>query len=62
MQMVQQILFIILIGFATYLFSAKVKEIISNINLGHDEDLSGNKRQRWRNLLLLALGQKKMFR
>ncbi|HEY5464228.1 MAG TPA: (Fe-S)-binding protein [Hanamia sp.] len=55
-------MFIILIGFAIYLFSAKVKEISANINLGHDEDLTDNKRERWRNLLLLALGQKKMFR
>jgi len=62
MHLVQQILFIILIGFAIYLFSAKVKEISANINLGHDEDLTDNKRERWRNLLLLALGQKKMFR
>ncbi len=62
MQLVQQILFIILIGFAIYLFYRKAKEIAANINLGHDEDLSDNKRQRWRNLLLLALGQKKMFR
>ncbi|MEO8962996.1 MAG: (Fe-S)-binding protein, partial [Ginsengibacter sp.] len=62
MQLVQQILFIILTGFAVFLFSIKVKEIIANINLGHDEDLSDNPKERWRNLLLLALGQKKMFR
>ena len=40
----------------------KAFEIYSNINLGHDEDLSGDKGKRWRNVLLLALGQKKMFR
>ena len=62
MQLVQQILFIILAGLAIFLFSIKVKEIIANINLGHDEDLSDNRKERWRNLLLLALGQKKMFR
>ena len=62
MHLLQQILFIILLGFATYLFSKKVKEIIANINLGRDEDLSDNKKERWRNLMLLALGQKKMFR
>ncbi|MEO6838788.1 MAG: (Fe-S)-binding protein [Ginsengibacter sp.] len=60
--MVQQILFIILIGFAIYLFYRKVKEISDNINLGHDENLSDNKQERWKNVLLLALGQKKMFR
>jgi heterodisulfide reductase subunit C len=62
MHLVQQILFIILIGFAIFLFSTKVKEISANINLGRDEDLSDKKRERWRNVLLLALGQKKMFR
>jgi heterodisulfide reductase subunit C len=62
MQLVQQVLFIILISFAIYLFYRKAKEISDNINLGHDEDLSDNKPERWRNVLLLALGQKKMFR
>jgi heterodisulfide reductase subunit C len=62
MQLVQQISFIILIGFAVYLFWLKVKEIKANINLGQDEDLSDHKSERWRNVILLALGQKKMFR
>ncbi|MGN6531906.1 MAG: Fe-S oxidoreductase, partial [Ginsengibacter sp.] len=62
MQLVQQILFIILISFAIYLFYRKAKEISDNINLGYDEDLTDNKPERWRNVLLLALGQKKMFR
>ncbi|HEY5392735.1 MAG TPA: (Fe-S)-binding protein [Hanamia sp.] len=62
MQLVQQILFILLVGFAIFLFARKVKEIAANINLGRDEDLSDNKKERWRNVLLLALGQKKMFR
>lgn len=62
MQIVQQILFIILAGAAIFLFSKKVKEISRNINMGRDEDLSDNKDQRWRNMILLALGQKKMFK
>ncbi len=62
MEIVQQILFILLAGFAIFLFAKKVKEIVANINLGRDEDLGGNKKERWRNVLLLALGQKKMFR
>lgn len=62
MQLVQQILFIILLGFAIYLFYRKAKEIAANIRLGRDEDLSDNKAERWRNVLLLAFGQKKMFR
>jgi len=62
MELVQQILFIILVAFAIFLFWQKVKEIRANINLGQDEDLSDHKSERWRNVLLLALGQKKMFR
>ncbi|GAB2807784.1 (Fe-S)-binding protein [Ferruginibacter profundus] len=37
-------------------------QIRRNILLGKDEDLSDNKPLRWRNLVLLALGQKKMFK
>jgi heterodisulfide reductase subunit C len=62
MQILQQIIFILLVVAAILLFAKKVKEIYSNINLGHDEDLSDQKGARWKNLFLLALGQKKMFR
>lgn len=62
MPVIQQIIFIALTIFAITLFVKKASEIYSNINLGHDEDLSGDKGKRWRNLFLLALGQKKMFR
>lgn len=62
MQIVQQILFILLSGAAIYFFAKKVGEIRRNIKLGRDEDLSDNAGQRWRNMVLLALGQKKMFK
>jgi heterodisulfide reductase subunit C len=62
MLLLQQLLFILLVAFSVYLFSRKVKEISANIKLGHDEDLTDNKKERWKNVLLLALGQKKMFR
>ena len=62
MHIIQQILFILLLATAIVLFAKKVGEIYGNINLGRHEDLSGNSRQRWKNLLMLALGQKKMFR
>jgi heterodisulfide reductase subunit C len=62
MEIVQQILFILLTGIAIFVFAKKVKEITANINLGRDEDISGSRKERWRNVLLLALGQKKMFR
>jgi heterodisulfide reductase subunit C len=62
MLLVQQILFILLSAIATWLFVRKVKEIRRNINLGRDEEFRDNKSQRWKNVLLLAFGQKKMFR
>lgn len=62
MQILQQVLFALLSAAAIWLFTKKVKEIRRNILLGRDEDFSDNKLQRWRNVLLLAFGQKKMFR
>jgi hypothetical protein len=62
MQYLQQILFILTLAIAIWLFSGKVKEISSNIRLGKDEDFSDHPGDRWKNVLLLAFGQKKMFR
>ena len=62
MQLAQQILFILLSAVSVWFFTKKVKEISRNIKLGRDEDINDNKPQRWKNLLLLAFGQKKMFR
>lgn len=62
MQIAFQSLFIILSIFSIFLFTKKVKEIGRNIHLGRNEIISDNKAQRLRNLLLLAFGQKKMFR
>ena len=62
MQYLQQILFILTLAIAIWLFSRKVKEISSNIHLGKNEDYSDNPGERWKNVWLLAFGQKKMFR
>lgn len=62
MQLFQQVLFILVSGFSIWLFTKKIKEISRNIKLGRDEVINDNKPQRWRNVLLLAFGQKKMFR
>jgi heterodisulfide reductase subunit C len=62
MHVAQQILFIALAVAAVYFFSRKVKEMRRNVLLGRDEDISDNKNQRWKNMVLLALGQKKMFK
>jgi heterodisulfide reductase subunit C len=62
MSIIQQIVFVIAAGFAIWLFAKNISKIRRNILLGKDEDYSDNPSARWRNLLLLAFGQKKMFR
>jgi ferredoxin len=62
MQIAQQILFILISAVSIWFFTKKVKEISRNIKLGRDEDISDQPGKRWQNVLLLAFGQKKMFR
>jgi len=61
MQLAQQILFILLVATAIWLFVKKTSFIRRNINLGRDEALKDNPGARLRNTLLMALGQKRMF-
>ena len=60
MQLAQQILFIALTAIAIWLFARKVKFIRRNINLGRDEAFEPHP-ERWKNVLLMAFGQKRMF-
>lgn len=62
MHYIQQILFTALAAVAIWLFAKNIGIIRRNIFLGKAEDLSDNPSLRWKNLLLLAFGQKKMFR
>lgn len=62
MMIVQQILFVIISIVAFYLFAKKASEIRRNILLGRDEDLTDQSEKRWKNMVLLAFGQKKMFK
>lgn len=62
MQIVQQVAFLITLGVAAYFITKRIKLIRANIALGKDEAVSGDTSQRWRNLLLVAFGQKKMFK
>ena len=62
MLIVQQILFIGLALFSIWLFAKNIKKIRRNILLGHDEDYNDHASLRWKNVLLIAFGQKKMFR
>lgn len=59
---VQQVAFLITLGVAAYFVTKRVKFIRSNIALGKDTVVAGDTGERWRNVLLIAFGQKKMFK
>jgi heterodisulfide reductase subunit C len=60
--MLQQIAFGITLVIASYFIRKRVLEIRANIDLGKDAKISDNPGQRFRNLVLVAFGQKKMFK
>ncbi len=60
MQLAQQILFILLAITAIVLFTKKARFISRNIRLGRAEEIIPDP-QRWKNVLLMAFGQKRMF-
>jgi len=62
MHFLSQILFLIAFAIAIYLFAKRISGIRRNILLGLPEDLNDQPEKRWKNLFLLALGQKKMFK
>jgi heterodisulfide reductase subunit C len=62
MELFQQILFVVVAGAAAVLFLKRIFRIRANILLGRDEDRSDQPGKRWRNVLLIAFGQKKMFK
>src|SRR6478609_1816335 len=62
MGLLQQVIFFIVLAAAVWFFRRKVKFIRRNILLGKDAAYNDQPALRWKNLLLLALGQKKMFR
>jgi len=62
MNFIPQLLFIALFAIGSFLFYKKAAQIRRNILLGKEEDLSDNPSARFKNLVLLALGQKKMFK
>lgn len=57
-----QIIFTLVIVIAFSTAARNFGKIRRNILLGKDEDISGNEGQRWKNVFLIAFGQKKMFK
>ncbi len=62
MSYLQQGLFLLTILVAGYILFKRINRIKSNIKLGKEPDLSGEGNQRVSNMLLVAFGQKKMFK
>lgn len=62
MAIVQQIFFLIVLGAASFFVRKRVLRIRSNIMLGKKHDVTGSKDARLKNMLLIAFGQKKMFK
>ncbi len=62
MDYIQQILFLIIAGVAGYLLFGRVVQIRSNIKMGKDFEPSGDKSTRFKNMVLVAFGQQKMFK
>lgn len=59
--MLQSLLFLALSGVAGWFSWKGFSRIRRNILLGKDEKIGGDASARWKNVLLVALGQKKMF-
>lgn len=62
MNFLPQILFFLLLSAAVFFFTKRLFGIRRNILMGQPEDLSDQSSKRWKNMILLALGQQKMFK
>lgn len=62
MNWLPQLLFVLVSLFAIGLFARNAQKIRRNILLGQKEELNDQPALRWKNVLLLAFGQKKMFK
>jgi len=60
--MISQILFIILLSVAGFLFAKQIIQIKKNILLGKDLDRTDNSSIRWKTMAKVALGQSKMVK
>jgi heterodisulfide reductase subunit C len=62
MSYIQQILFVLVISSAIYILFRRISGIKRNILLGKDLDRSENSSSSFRNMILVAFGQSKMFK
>lgn len=62
MAWISQLIFLLVLGIAGYFLWKRISEIKKNILSGKPINRSNNKSERWRTMLLVAFGQKKMFK
>lgn len=62
MAIVSSLCFLIFVGFSFYIAYRGFRGVYRNINLGRPEDFTDSKSERIKTVLLVALGQKKMFK
>lgn len=62
MNYLDNILFAVLLVVGIGFFVRNVKKLTRNIKLGKEIDRSDNSKERWRNMIMVALGQSKMVR
>ena len=62
MAYLQQVLFLLVIALAVFMLYKRINFLKTSINLGKPESRSGNSSTRFKNMLLIAFGQKKMFK
>jgi len=60
MQYLSNLLFLLLLAAGIGYFTMNIRKIIRNIKLGLEVDSSGNRSERWGNVVRIALGQSKM--
>lgn len=62
MDYIPNILFAIVLIAGIGYFASNVKKLIRNIKLGKAKDINDNKSERWKNVIMIALGQSKMVK
>lgn len=60
--MIAQIIFLLILGLAGYIVVRRFSRIRADINLGRQVAINDRKNERLRNMILVAFGQKKMFK
>jgi len=60
MQYIPNILFLVVLALGIGYFTKNIRKIIRNVKLGREVDNSDHKKERWGNVVRIALGQSKM--